>query len=141
MSSIVVNKYARYKYTIEDEFEAGLALSGIQVKAIKGKFFNIRDSIVRVKKDEFWLMNLNFNNSLITHDIKLLLTKKEIEKIRLRMEQKKEYVIPLNVHLKGHLIKLQIGLGKHKKIYDKRDEIRKSDDLREIDREIKNNKY
>jgi SsrA-binding protein len=131
------NKYAKFKYSISEEFEAGLVLNGLQVKAIKAKTFNIRDSIVRFKKDELWLMNLYFTDPSIPKDIKLLLNQREVDKLSQIVNQKTAYIFPLNIHLKGNLIKMSLGVGKHKNQYDKREAIKKADDLREIEREMK----
>ena len=135
--SLLTNKYAKFKYEITDEYEAGMVLGGGQVKALRGKEANLRDSIVKIQKGEFWLMNLDFSNPNLNENIKLLLSQKEMTKLNQIVGQKQAYIVPLNIHLKGNFLKLQVGLGKHKKQFDKRDTIKKADTAREIDRALK----
>lgn len=131
----IKNKKAYFNYFIESEFEAGIALVGTEIKSIKKGSANITDSYVRIKNKEAYIINMFIDKydegSIFNHDPnrerKLLLHKKEINKIY-ELSLKEGYtLVPLKVYIKNGLAKVLIGVGKGKKLYDKRETIKKRD--------------
>ncbi|MDQ5920168.1 MAG: SsrA-binding protein [Pseudomonadota bacterium] len=127
--SIANNKKASHDYFIEDRYEAGIVLEGWEVKAIRSGKVQLRDSYVKIKDGEMWLLGCHISalNSASTHvhpDTervkKLLLSRKEINRLIGKVEQKGYSIIALNLHYSKGLIKVEIGLAKGKKMYDKR---------------------
>lgn len=143
---ILRNKRAHHDYAISDYFEAGLVLLGSEVKSLRDGRGSIAESYVQLKKGEVWLVGATIKeyawanqfNHAPTRERKLLLHEAEIHKIGIRVEQRGFTIIPLQLYLKNGRMKLQIGLGKGKKEYEKRDSQRKADDKREMDRALKN---
>ncbi len=142
MELIVANKKARFEYFVEDTFEAGIVLQGCEAKSAKSGHISIAESFVSLKNNELFLKNCYIKSyekasSALSPDErrtrKLLLNKTEIEKIRKKTEVKGYTIIPLKVYEKNNLIKLEIGICKGKKLYDKRETIKN----REISRKIK----
>ena len=146
MSEISSNRKAYYEYAIEDKYEAGIVLVGTEVKSIREGKVSFADSFCLFFKGELWVRGLHIaeyrfgttNNHLAVHDRKLLLTKRELKKLEARLVDKGYTIIPLRMFFseKG-LVKMQIGLGRGKKLHDKRDSIKKRDIDREIKRYIK----
>jgi SsrA-binding protein len=144
---LIENKKAFHLYQIKDTFSAGLILFGDEVKSIKTNKLNLDGSYVKIKKDELHLVNLKLplykkaNLNTIKHklnrDIKILLTKKEISKIKSFLDQKTYTIIPLKIILKNKLLKVEIGIATGKKKFDKRDDLKKKDLKRKIDRRFK----
>ena len=141
MKLIQNNKKAYYEYFIEDTYQAGICLVGSEVKSVKDGHISITDSFVSLKDDELFLKNAyikpyekasNFTVS-DTRIRKLLLKKEEIQKIKKKVEVKGYTIIPTKVYLKDNLVKLEIGIAKGKKLYDKRETIKK----RDIERQLK----
>jgi len=136
------NAKARRNYFIEDTFEAGIALKGTEVKSIRQGRAQVNDAFVRPEKGELFLCNAHIdeythgtdNNHPPRRPRKLLLHKSEIEKLIARMERGGMALIPLRLYFKGSLVKVELGLGKGKKLYDKRDDLKKKTQDREIDR-------
>lgn len=131
----IINKKARFNYFIESEFEAGLVLKGTEIKSIRSGKANIIDSYVRIKNNEAYIINMfidkydegNIFNHEPTRERKLLLHKSEIKKL-LGMVTKEGYtLVPLKVYLKDGKAKILVGVGKGKKLYDKRETIKKRD--------------
>lgn len=136
----IINKKARFNYFIESEFEAGIVLKGTEIKSIRNGKVNIVDSYVRIKNNEAYIINMfidkydegNIFNHEPTRERKLLLHKNEIKKL-LGMVTKDGYtLIPLKVYLKNGKAKILIGVGKGKKLYDKRETIKKRDIERDV---------
>ena len=138
----IKNRSAYHDYFIEDKFDAGMVLAGTEVKSIREGKVNFTDSFCFFAKGELWLKNMHIaeyrfgttNNHLAVHDRKLLLTKRELKKLENKMKEKGYAIIPLRIFFseKG-LAKMEIGLAKGKKQFDKRETIKN----RDIDREIK----
>ena len=145
--SIAQNKKAMHDYFVEQRFEAGLALSGWEVKSLRAGKAQLVDSYVLLKDDEAWLMGCHITplKTASTHVIadptrtrKLLLNKRELEKLTSSVQQKGYACVALALYWKQHLIKCEIALGKGKKEYDKRDTERERDSNRELQRAVRN---
>ena len=140
------NPNAKRNYHIEEVFEAGIVLSGSEVKSIKEGKLSIKESYAVSRRGEIFIINSYIpkfsNSSFFTHeekrDRKLLLNKVEIRKLIGKVKIKGYAFIPLKVYSKKSLIKLEIGLGKGKKLYDKRRDLKKKDVKRELERTFKN---
>ena len=140
------NPNAKRNYHIEEVFEAGIVLSGSEVKSIKEGKLSIKESYAVSRRGEIFIINSYIpkfsNSSFFTHeekrDRKLLLNKVVIRKLIGKVKIKGYALIPLKVYSKKSLIKLEIGLGKGKKLYDKRRDLKKKDVKRELERTFKN---
>jgi SsrA-binding protein len=139
------NKRAYHDYDISETLEAGLVLKGSEVKSLRDARGSIAEAYVILRKGEVWLVGATikeypwanqFNHSP-TRDRKLLLHREEIHKLGIRVEQRGFTLVPLAIYLHKGKLKLQIGLGKGKKEFEKRDQSRKADDRREIERAMK----
>lgn len=144
--SIVDNKKAFFDYFIEERFEAGLVLEGWEVKAIRAGRAQLKEGYVVLQKGAFYLIGahispLNSASTHVTPDVirtrKLLLNQAEINKLIGKVEQKGHTVVPLNLHYKNGRIKLDIGLAKGKKQYDKRASEKERDGKREAAEALK----
>ncbi len=141
------NKKAYHDYFIIQSFEAGIVLAGTEVKSLRMGKCSIKESFVRVIDDEVFIMGMhitpyemgNIHNKDPLRTRKLLLNRYEINKIVGQVALKGYTIMPLKVYLKGGLIKLEIGLAKGKKLYDKREDIAKKDQKREAARKFKVN--
>lgn len=131
----IKNKKAYFNYFIIKEIEAGIDLVGTEIKSVRQGSVNIKDSYVRIKNNEAFLINTyiekydagnNFNHNP-TRERKLLLHKREIKKLYDEVQQEGVTLVPLKIYLKNNRAKLLIGVGKGKKIYDKREAIKKKD--------------
>ena len=140
------NPNANRNFHIEEKFEAGVVLSGSEVKSIKNGKISIKESYAIIKKGELYVINSyipkHTNSSYFNHDAtrdrKLLLNKIEIRKLIGKTKIKGYTLVPIKVYSKKNLIKFEIGLGKGKKLYDKRVDLKKKDLKRELQREFKN---
>jgi SsrA-binding protein len=140
------NRSAYHDYFIEEKYEAGMVLAGTEVKSIREGKLSFADSFCVFFKSELWVRNLHIaeyrfgttNNHLAVHDRKLLLNRRELRKLENKLKDKGYTIIPLRVFLseKG-LIKMEIGLARGKKLYDKRETIKDRDTQREIKRFLK----
>ena len=141
----IINRKAKYNYQIFDTVEAGIVLTGTEIKSLRLGKANIRDSYVRVKNDEMYIINMHIsgyeNGNIFNHDEtrerKLLLHKKEILKFRDKIKLEGYTIIPLKVYLVKGRAKVLIGLAKGKKTYDKREDIKKRDIERNIRARLK----
>jgi SsrA-binding protein len=142
---IVTNRKAFFDYHILDEFQAGIVLFGSEVKSIREGNAYLIDSFVYLKSGEVWIKNLKVSrykqtNFLEKHDEnrdkKLLLNKKEIYKISRMMDDNGVTCVPLGIFTKNNKIKIKIGVVKGKKLWDKKESIKKKDIQREIKREL-----
>ena len=143
MSSEIKNRSAYHDYFIEDKYDAGMVLVGTEVKSIRSGKVNFVDSFCLFFQGELWLRNMHIseyrfgttNNHLAVHDRKLLLNKKELRKLENKMKEKGYSIVPLRIFFneKGYA-KLEIGLGKGKKLYDKRETLKTRDTQKEIKR-------
>lgn len=138
------NKKARHLYEIVDSFEAGIVLTGTEVKSCRSHNISFTDSYADISRGEMYIKNLHISpyksgtiyNHEPVHPRKLLVHKRDIIKTEGRMTQKGLTLVPLRIYSKGPWIKIEIGLGRGKKEYEKRDDIRKREAKAEIDREI-----
>lgn len=143
---IAGNKKAYHDFFILEKYEAGIELKGTEVKAIKLQGCIINDSFGRIVKDEAFILNMhippythgNIYNQEPMRDRKLLLHKREISKIFDKVGQKGVSIIPLNVYLKNGKVKIEIGICQGKKLYDKREDLKKKNQKREMDRVLRN---
>lgn len=136
MSKIISkNPTARHNYTIDDTIEAGIVLSGTEIKSIRNGKANLKDSYAAIKNGEIYIYNLhispyefgNIYNKDPLRDRKLLLNRREINKLVGLIKQKGYSLIPLSLYFKQNLVKIELGIGKGKKLYDKRQDIAKKD--------------
>ena len=138
----IFNKRARYEYELTPEkVEAGISLKGIEAKSIREGRADLSQSHVRVLNNEIFLINANIPvlgaKLDPTRSRKLLLHKNELLSIATKVKQKKLVILPVSLYNKGRLIKLELALGKPKKQFEKREEIKRRDINREIEKEFK----
>ena len=140
------NRYAKFQYEILDTIEAGIELLGTEVKSIRNGNANLRDGYCSFRGGEILLLNVHISphknvGSFFNHDPlrnrKLLLHKKEITKLKSNTEKKGMTIIPLSIYLKGSWIKITIGIGKGKKLHDKRQADKQKSIKREINAALK----
>ena len=144
-NAIARNKKANHDFFIEDTFEAGIVLQGTEIKAIRAGRVNMKDSFARVKNGEVFLHNMHISpyeqgnqfNHEPTRMRKLLLHKKEIDRLIGETQQQGYSVVPLKMYIKNGVAKVLIGLGKGKKKYDKREDLKRKQAKRDIDRAVK----
>jgi SsrA-binding protein len=142
----IQNRSAYHDYFIEDKYDAGIVLSGTEVKSIREGKASFVDSFCLFLHGELWLRNMHIaeyrfgttNNHLAVHDRKLLLNKKELRKLEAKMKERGYSIVPLKLFFneKG-FVKIEIGLAKGKKLHDKRDTMRQKDAEREMKRFLK----
>ncbi len=140
-----VNKKARFNYTIDESFECGLVLVGTEVKSIKDGRFSFADSYALVENNELFLIDFHVTQYVygnrVNHEPlrrrKLLVHRKEIKRLRRIVDEKGLTLVPLKFYLKRGIIKCELGIAKGKKLFDKRDDIRKRDQKRELEREFR----
>lgn len=138
----VTNRRARYNYRLFDKYEAGVSLTGVEVKAIRDGRANISSAYAKIINSEIYLVNANIQakgvkdyNPLRTR--KLLLNKAEIISIQTKIKQKKLTLVPTKLYTRGRLIKIEIALAKTKRKFEKKEAIKKKDIEREIAKELK----
>ena len=132
---IAKNPTAYHNYTIEDKLEAGLVLSGTEIKSIRTGKVNLKDTYATIKNGEVYIIGMhispyehgNIFNKDPLRDRKLLLNKREINKLYGLIKQKSYSLIPISLYFKGSIVKLELGIGKGKKLYDKRQDIKKTE--------------
>jgi len=142
---IANNKKAYHDFFILDTYEAGIALHGTEVKSLRMGKCSIKESFIRIENGEVFIYGMHISpyekGNIFNKDPlrvrKLLLHKSEINKLLGKIKEKGMSVVPLKVYLKGSLVKVEIGLAKGKKLYDKRDDIAKKDQTREAQRDFK----
>lgn len=140
------NRKAYFDYEILEEIEAGIVLTGTEIKSIRNGNANLKDSYAVIKKEEVYLLNMhiseyiegNIFNHNETRTRKLLLHKKEILKLRDKINLNGNTLVPLKLYIKNGKAKILLGLAKGKKTYDKRETIKERDINREIKKELKN---
>ena len=144
---IANNKKAYFDYFIEDTYEAGIVLHGTEVKSLRMGHCSIKEAFIRPDNGEMYIYQMhispyekgNIFNKDPLRPRKLLLHKYEINKILGQAAQKGYTIVPLKVYLKSSLVKVEIGLARGKKLYDKREDIAKKDQRREAEKEFKGN--
>ncbi len=142
---IALNRKARFDYSIEDEYEAGLVLKGTEVKSLRIGKANIKDAYARVLNGEVFVYQMHigpypfayYENHDPLRVRKLLLHKQEIKRLYAKVNEKGHSLIPLKLYFSDSKAKLTIALAKGKRRYDKRDAIKRRDEQRDLDREIK----
>ena len=143
MSIELNNRQAYFHYFIEAKYEAGLVLLGTEVKSVREGKVSFNDSFCYFDDGELWIRGLYIaeyrlgttNNHIAVHDRKLLLTKRELRKLQAILKEKGQTIIPLRIFMnEKNLLKIEIGLGKGKKLYDKRETIKKKDNDRDLSR-------
>lgn len=139
------NRKARHDYAIDKTLEAGIVLSGTEVKSIRAGEASLVDTFAEIRDEEVWLRGMYIkpysHGSYLNHeerrDRKLLLHRREIRELEKGVTRKGYTIVPLKAYFKEGKVKIQIGLARGKKAYDKREAIREKDDRREMDRRIK----
>ena len=143
----ITNRKAKYDYQIDETIEAGIALTGTEIKSIREGKTNLRDSYAIIKNGEAFLLNMhiseytkgNIFNHEETRTRKLLLHKKEILKMRDRMQQEGYTLIPIKLYFHHNRAKILLGIAKGKKTYDKRETIKQRDIERDLRSRLKGN--
>ncbi len=143
--TLAENRKARHDYSIEETYEAGVALTGTEIKSIRAGRVNLRDSYAQVKGGEMWLFNVHIapydQAGYVSHDPmrprKLLMHRKEINRLAGAVTEKGLALIPLRVYLKNNRAKIELALARGKKSYDKRDAIAERDSKREVERALR----
>lgn len=145
MKIICQNRKAYHDYSIEETVEAGIQLLGTEVKSLRDGRANLKDSYVLIKESEVFLFNCHISpyshGNIMNHEPlrtrKLLLHRKEIERIKNKAQQKGYTLMPLKIYFKGPYVKVEVGLAKGKKTYEKRETIKEREAKRTIERAMK----
>ena len=143
---IAKNPTAYHNYFIDDKLEAGIVLSGTEIKSIRAGKVNLKDSYAIIKNGEVFIIGMHISpyehgsifNKDPLRDRKLLLNRKEINKLIGLTKQKGFSLVPISLYFKGSFVKLELGIGKGKKLYDKRQDIAKKDAQKQIAINLKN---
>ncbi len=141
--NILTNRRARHEYFVLESIEAGIALVGTEVKSVRGGKVNFQDAYAVVENGELWLVSLHISpfekGNIFNHDPvrkrKLLVSRREIKKLAEKVAVKGLTLIPLRLYMKGRYVKIELGICKGKKLYDKRETVKK----RDIDRDLQRN--
>lgn len=139
------NRKAKFDYEVLETYETGIVLTGTEIKSIRNGKANLKDSYAIIRNGEIYLLNMHISHyeqgNIFNHDEtrtrKLLLHKKEIYKIRDSLERDGLTLVPLKLYFKGNHAKLLLAVARGKKNYDKRQALKKKDDLRQIQKEMK----
>ena len=142
---IAVNRKAYHDYHIQETLEAGIALKGSEIKSIRAGRVNLRDAYAKPESGELWLFNshiasydaASYNTHEPTRPRKLLLHREEINSLTGKVMQQRLTLVPLKLYIKNGVAKIELGVAKGKRIYDKRETIARRDAEREMDRAIK----
>jgi len=146
IKEVASNRKAYHDYFIDETFEAGLVLSGTEIKSIREGRINLRDAYARVENGEAWLCNAHISaydraglyfNHAPTRNRKLLLHKDEIRRLATKTQAKGLTLVPLKMYLKKGRAKVEVGVARGKKLYDKRDALAEREANREIERAVK----
>ncbi len=141
---ISLNRKARHNYAIEDSIEAGMALTGAEIKSVRAGKVNLQDAYATIEKGEAWVYNLhiapyeqaNQFNAEPRRTRKLLLHKSEIQRLYGKVQQRGLTLVPMALYLKNGFAKLELGIGKGKKLYDKREAIADRERQRDVQRAL-----
>ena len=145
MKVIATNRKAYHDYHIEETHEAGLVLTGSEIKSIRAGRVNLRDSYAQIKDGELWLIDTHIapydqasrQNHEPRRDRKLLMHRREINRLAAKVQAKGYTIVPLRLYLKNNRAKVEIALVRGKKLYDKREAIAQREAQRQIDRAVK----
>ena len=146
MPVLARNKKAFHDYFIEDKLEAGIELVGTEVKSVKAGKVSIKESFIRIIRDEIFVMNMhitpyefgNINNVAESRVRKLLLNRREIKKWSEKIKEQGYTIVPISIYKKQRLVKMEIGLAKGKKMHDKRESLKRKDIERDMKKLQKN---
>jgi SsrA-binding protein len=141
---VASNRKARHDYFVEDTIEAGLVLTGSEIKSVRAGQVNLKESYALVRDNELWLVNAHIatykqsgrDNHEPRRDRKLLLHRREINRLIGKLHEKGLTLVPLQLYLKNSRAKIELGLGRGKKLYDKRQTMREETDRRQINRAL-----
>lgn len=144
-SELASNRMATHRYEIIETFEAGLVLLGSEVKSLRDNGGNLQESYVKIKNNELWLVGAhiapysfaNIQNHEERRERKLLMHKREVQRLKAALQEKGLTLVPLSLYLKAGRVKLKIATAKGLKAFDKRDKIKSRDQKRAIERELK----
>jgi SsrA-binding protein len=147
--TLVSNRRARREYSIEETYEAGLVLKGSEIKSIRAGRANLQDSYVTIRDGEAWLVNTHVSpykqasieNHEAKRDRKLLLNRREIDRLVGKVQAKGYTMIPLRLYLKNNRAKVEIALAKGKKLYDKRADLAKRQAQRDMERAMRRSRH
>jgi SsrA-binding protein len=145
LKQIASNRKALHDFSIEDTYEAGVALTGTEIKSVRAGRVNLRDGFVQIRDGEAWLLNVhispydfgNRENHEPKRERKLLLHRQEIRRLQSKVSERGWTIVPLRMYMKAGLAKIEIGLARGKRLYDKRDAVAERDMDRDLQREIK----
>ncbi len=145
IKTVATNRKAYHDYYIQDSHEAGIALTGSEIKSIRAGRVNLRDAYIRPEGKELWLLNAHIAryeaSSYLSHEPtrprKLLLHRKQINNLTSKVAEKGLTLVPLRLYIKGSLAKVEVALAKGKKLYDKRESIARRDAERDISRAMR----
>jgi SsrA-binding protein len=147
---VAVNRKAYHDYFIEEEYEAGIVLTGSEIKSIRAGRANLRGAYARVQSGELWLFDAHISpyeqtGTYFQHEPtrprKLLMHRREISRLLGKLEQKGLTLVPLDIHFRNRRAKVKLGLARGKKLYDKREATAQRDARREMERVIKQRRY
>ena len=144
---IAKNPVAYHNFNIEDKYEAGIVLTGAEIKSIRNGRVNLKDSYAGFKDGECYIYSMhispyehgNIFNKDPLRDRKLLLNKRELNKLFIKVKQDGYSLVPINLYFKGSFVKLELGVGKGKKLYDKRQDIAQKDAERRMKKALRAN--
>lgn len=146
---VATNRKAYHDYAIEDKFEAGMVLTGTEIKSVRAGQVNLRDSFATIKDGEIWLINAHiatyergtfFSNHEPRRSRKLLMHRREINRLAAKVQEKGFTLVPLRMYLKNNRAKIEIALARGQRQYDKRSALREKETRREVEREIARHK-
>src|SRR3954451_3419853 len=148
--TLSVNRKAFHDYFIEEEYEAGIALTGSEIKSVRAGKVNLRGAFARIDNGEAWLFDAHISpyeqsgvyfNHEPTRPRKLLLHRREISRLLGKLEAKGLTVVPLDMHFKGRRVKVKLGVARGKKLYDKREATAEREAGRQLERVMKERRY
>ncbi len=142
---VATNRKARFEYNVEDRYEAGIVLTGTEIKSVRAGAVSLAEGYVTIHGGEMWLMDVHIavyeQAGVWTHDTrrprKLLMHRREIGRLQRAAQEPGYTIVPLRMYLRGHYAKLEIGVAKGKRLYDKRQAIANRDAKRRLRREMK----
>jgi SsrA-binding protein len=145
VKQIATNRKAQHDYFVEDRYEAGVALTGTEIKSVRAARVNLRDGFVQIRGGEAWLLNVhispydfgNRENHEPRRERKLLLHRQELRKLQAKVSERGWTIVPLSMYLKDGLAKIEIALVRGKRLYDKRDAVAERDADRDLARELR----
>jgi SsrA-binding protein len=145
IKTVATNRKAYHNYSIQDTFEAGISLTGTEIKSVRAGRVSLVQAYVKPDKGEVWLLNVHIARyeaaSYLSHEPtrprKLLLHRKEIDSLNSRIAERGLTLVPLRMYLKDSIAKIEIALARGKKLHDKRESIQQRETEREIDRRLK----